>query len=348
MNILALNIGHHASACLLKDGNISFFMEEEKTTHLKTDSFPVCVFTELKEYLKNEEIDFYVITYLKYLDLPNPVHQQFIEVLVNHIPQKHGIKLKREYYTNLDHHLLHASCAFYGSGFNESIVLVSDGGGSQESTEDGFVKQETETVYVASYPANFILKEKLFMTDKDENCSNYSMGVAFQIISEALGYAWHDAGKVMGLAAYGNDNKDIKDFFYKKVNGKGRQWISNDFYYQLAYKKDYREIQNKPFQYKADLAYKLQKQAKERTLDRINDILKENKLNNFILTGGYALNCVNNYEYIKFFPGVNFYFDPLGNDAGTALGAAKYAWHHHTKDRKIRSLTSLYLGNDCS
>ena len=64
------------------------------------------------------------------------------------------------------------------------------------------------------------------------------------------------------------------------------------------------------------------------------------------LTGGYALNCVNNYEYIKAFPNVNFYFDPLSNDGGTSVGAVKYFWHHLTQDKTIRPLESLYLGNN--
>jgi predicted NodU family carbamoyl transferase len=31
---------------------------------------------------------------------------------------------------NHEHHLLHASCAFYNSGFNKAAILVIDGAGS--------------------------------------------------------------------------------------------------------------------------------------------------------------------------------------------------------------------------
>ena len=52
------------------------------------------------------------------------------------------------------------------------------------------------------------------------------------------------------------------------------------------------------------------------------------------------------FEYFSAFPNVNFYFDPLANDAGTSLGAAKYYWHKTTNDKSIRPLKSLYLGHE--
>ena len=43
---------------------------------------------------------------------------------------------------------------------------------------------------------------------------------------------------------------------------------------------------------------------------------------NIVLSGGYALNCVNNYEYVKKFSEKNFFIDPVAHDGGTAIGAA--------------------------
>tara|TARA_R100001163_G_scaffold16914_1_gene15227 strand:- start:4323 stop:5321 length:999 start_codon:yes stop_codon:yes gene_type:complete len=331
MKILAASVGHDSSVCFLENGNISFHMEEEKTTYNKKDPFPMYVFKDLRKYIKGE-IDYYIITHLNLPKL-NP----FVELFENDIPYKNGLKIKQKV-TLTDHHLMHTACSFYNSGFEEALVFVSDGGGN---IIGDYKQQEIESVYIASYPDQFKLIEKLYRT-YDHTNTDYSMGLAFQIVCEMLGYQWHDAGKIMGLSAYGKNNKEIEDFFIK-INNK---WVSNNFYYKGWKERDYEELRNKPFQYKADLAYKIQKQSKERSLDRINDILKKNKLNNFIMTGGYALNCVNNYEYIKAFPNVNFYFDPLSNDGGTSVGAVKYFWHHLTQDKTIRPLESLYLGNN--
>jgi carbamoyltransferase len=64
--------------------------------------------------------------------------------------------------------------------------------------------------------------------------------------------------------------------------------------------------------------------------------------------GGYFLNCVTNYYLQKRFPDIEFYFEPIANDAGTAIGAAKLLWHDLTQDTTIRPFKSLYLGKQYS
>ena len=41
-----------------------------------------------------------------------------------------------------------------------------------------------------------------------------------------------------------------------------------------------------------------------------------------VLSGGYALNCVNNYAYVSKFHTKNFFIDPVAHDGGTSIGAA--------------------------
>jgi predicted NodU family carbamoyl transferase len=43
---------------------------------------------------------------------------------------------------------------------------------------------------------------------------------------------------------------------------------------------------------------------------------------NIVLSGGYSLNCTNNYKYMERFPEVTFFVDPAASDAGTAVGAS--------------------------
>ena len=40
--------------------------------------------------------------------------------------------------------------------------------------------------------------------------------------------------------------------------------------------------------------------------------------------GGYFLNCSNNFKYVKQFPNLNFFVDPVPHDGGTAIGACIY------------------------
>jgi carbamoyltransferase len=48
------------------------------------------------------------------------------------------------------------------------------------------------------------------------------------------------------------------------------------------------------------------------------------KIKNFVLSGGYFLNCSNNFKYIKKYPEFNFFVDPIPHDGGTAIGACIY------------------------
>ena len=47
---------------------------------------------------------------------------------------------------------------------------------------------------------------------------------------------------------------------------------------------------------------------------------------NIVLSGGYSLNCTNNYKYLQAFPEYQFFVDPIPHDGGTAVGAALEEW----------------------
>ena len=67
--------------------------------------------------------------------------------------------------------------------------------------------------------------------------------------------------------------------------------------------------------------------------------------NNIVVSGGYALNCVANYEYLKHLKNKkNIYVEPISHDGGTSLGAAKRLWHKLTKNTVKKPIKNLYLG----
>ena len=57
-NILAINPGHNGSACLLVDGEIKFYIEEERLSRLKYDGNP---FRGMLEAISTHEIHELVI-----------------------------------------------------------------------------------------------------------------------------------------------------------------------------------------------------------------------------------------------------------------------------------------------
>ena len=66
---------------------------------------------------------------------------------------------------------------------------------------------------------------------------------------------------------------------------------------------------------------------------------------NIVLSGGCALNCVANYEYLKHLPeGYKLYVEPISTDAGTAVGMALYNYYDISGSHAINPLKTLYLG----
>jgi len=50
---------------------------------------------------------------------------------------------------------------------------------------------------------------------------------------------------------------------------------------------------------------------------------------NIVLSGGFSLNCTNNYKYLKKFPEHKFFVDPAANDSGTSIGAALFCYNDY-------------------
>jgi carbamoyltransferase len=100
------------------------------------------------------------------------------------------------------------------------------------------------------------------------------------------------------------------------------------------------------FQKQANIAYKLQEETKKYTMSKLQDIIDKYNPKNIVLSGGYFMNCVNNYAYLKAFPEINFFVDPIAFDSGTAIGAAKKVWYNITGDTTVRKFNNLYFGPD--
>jgi carbamoyltransferase len=185
----------------------------------------------------------------------------------------------------------------------------------------------------------------------------------YETITMHLGWSRDEAGKTMGLAPYGKFNPTFPSFFKKNGNPnvfftdpfkpsqhlKGFQetFIDTEKIPQLKLSKDPREWhydESKITDLEKDLAWKVQNDTQQIVGDYIEKAIKETGLKQVCCAGGYFLNCVTNYYLLKRFPDVEFYFEPIANDAGTAIGAAKTVWHDLTQDTTIRPFKSLHLG----
>tara|TARA_R110000782_G_scaffold171492_2_gene263192 strand:+ start:623 stop:2320 length:1698 start_codon:yes stop_codon:yes gene_type:complete len=359
-NILGVNINHNGSAALISNGELVYFLEEERLSKEKRDSSP---FRVMFEILNKYPIDEIVICgtgeKCEFHQLPFVKETPFISLARKFNP---SVKTR---HLNFAHHTTHASCAFYNSGFDKSIVIVVDGAGSfheYSPSKSGF---EGESVYLAEYPDQFTPLLKNYVTtdsggEINQNNSiktklnfnkNIGIGQAYTAITEYFGGGCLDGGKTMGLSSYGRYNKNIPNFL--------KEGKANPLFFTLIPPADsifhptFSNTLNQPplsfnkltiSQEEKDIAWKIQNDSQESLKFIIQESINKLQIKKVCLAGGYILNCVTNYFLKKNFPDVEFYIEPIANDAGVSIGGAKLAWHKNSQETIKRKQTSLYLG----
>ncbi|ATV46241.1 hypothetical protein [Lake Baikal phage Baikal-20-5m-C28] len=344
--IIGLALGHNASTCLLKDGQIVFSVEEERLSRLKGDGAPLLGLLKVLEY--TDKVDYIAVTY--------PCNDRTVleytrEHLYSGMARKLGLidSANSQYFDYMNHHhLTHAACAMYNSVFDTAAIVVIDSAGSEIelSATDEYNKPikayEIESIYnfkddmfspiykkygsqnSQTIPAKYTHNECEIIID-----FNAGIGKAYDAVTDYLGFTLLECGKTMGLSAYGKPNKNIPDFFIHNAD-----WSSiNPALVTPAFKAaarinifKYAYIQEEP---REDVAYKIQQETQEEVLKLLIKASEISGNKNVCLTGGYALNCAANYYYKEKLNelGINLYVEPNSSDAGTSIGAAYLAYH---------------------
>ena len=341
-NILGVTPGHNGSACVLSDGELVYFLEEERLSKLKRDGNP---FRIIHDIISRYKIDELIVAGV---DNQSPPLIHTGEDLYHGILRKHYPNVKYSGATSDRHHLTHSFYSFYNSGFTKAISIVVDGlGSTNEYLPNGkkIKSAEIESIYIHEYPDKYALYNSTQFNYKLKNSisSNYyvfnntiGIGKAYDSISQYLGFGEFEAGKTMGLSSYGKFNPNIPSFLKDKSI---YEYFSKDDT-QFSFIKENILDGYLP----EDIAYKMQEESQQAVGDYIEKVLNDTDIKQVCCAGGYFLNCVANYYLTKRFPDIKFYFEPIANDAGTSIGAAKWAWHSHTQDKTIRPRKSLYHG----
>ena len=125
-----INVGisrsHNSSVALLKDGYIVFYIENERLSRIKYDVFPFSALFKIKDF--TDYIDNICIAGLFGL-VKGCEYWTSFDIYTTFILHLKNVYLKCNLQTHdfgRNHHKMHASCAFYNSGFKEAICIVSD------------------------------------------------------------------------------------------------------------------------------------------------------------------------------------------------------------------------------
>ncbi len=110
-----------------------------------------------------------------------------------------------------------------------------------------------------------------------------------------------------------------------------------------------RKPESKITQKDMDIAKSIQEITEDIMLKMAHHVHKVTGKKNLCLSGGVALNCVANGRILREGPFENIWIQPAAGDAGSALGAALYAWYQYLgnprdADGKKDQMAGAYLG----
>lgn len=214
MYILGISAFYHDSAvCFLKNGEIVFASQEERFSRVKNDSsFPLKSLIAGLEFLNIEltdieEVVFYekpfikferlILTYIK--NFPYGFNQFLKSMLIWSKEKLFQKKLINDYLNEIkkgkkkikfkikfsDHHLSHASSAYFPSSFSDAAIVTADGVGEFATTTIAHAKNN-----------DIVIKKKIDYP--------HSIGLLYSAFTYYLGFKVNsDEYKVMGLAPYG-------------------------------------------------------------------------------------------------------------------------------------------------
>jgi carbamoyltransferase len=329
MKVLALNFNHDCGIVILDNGEITYYRLGERITRVKHDNKIDRLLGNLHEQQLTRKgiYDKVICSNFQHYTITNTDKIQYQEIIFPIADFMNFCDFEISLYS---HHLYHAFSGFHNSGFDESVVITTDGGGSLFGKSlEGHSLQEHTCIFHIKYP-NIILYEFKYLTDLGSvNNSEYeklhvpfeyeisterSFSNRFELKCLELNFSAYDAGKIMGLSQCIGYESEIEP--------KWRKYVKS--------------------------CHQLQSESQEKMLELITKAVERIGCKNVVLSGGYALNCVANYHYLKHLPkDVNLYIDPIPNDSGISLGAAYYHYYERpfVKTNR-RKLENVYLGHE--
>jgi carbamoyltransferase len=222
----------------------------------------------------------------------------------------------------IDHHLAHAAAGFYSSGFDRAAVLVVDGQGEDKSV----------TLYAGHAGDLRLIRDWP---------PSRSLGLLYEAATRYCGFGFLDAGKTMGLAAYGRRPTDplplvwdgdirspvpehceedaVTEFWYRMLSERFGEPQSFAAAHDLGDAAG-ADLASEVARHRPDVAAAAQ-DAIERVLAGLVQYAQDaTSCRNVVLTGGVALNCVANGLLAQQCD--RLFVPPTAHDAGAAMGAA--------------------------
>jgi len=358
VKILAIHDGHNASVCLLDNGEIIYASQEERYTNVKNQGgLPIrCLeFIDITFDLNSiDEIIFVgnsmttsdwtrtsiLHSYKNSDTILNTIKQKIKNntMIYSLYQSKKNIRNKYpEVYFHaktMEHHLCHASTAYFGLGNydDEILVITADG--------DGDLKSATASI---GYKGN--LEEIMSMPTKD------SLGRLYSYITYLYNMVpYEHEYKIMGLAPYCNDKEKIQEC---KLKLKKIIDFSDDNSLQWKYLGKYPSIQNAGKEIK-DIFYNtrfdvmaaaIQEFVEEIVVEWITRLIGHTGIKKVALAGGLFMNVKANMLISEIKELEDIFIFPSCGDESNVFGAVWHRYFQKTKSYPKR-LEHFYFGTE--
>lgn len=356
MYILGISaLYHDSAAALIRDGEIIAAAQEERFTRKKHD--PTIPKHAIEYCLKEGKVDASELHAVVYYDNPLLTTGRFVENLKfagtdskdllnlsfnSLIKEKIWIHdmlsadlgrlgIKDKLYV-AEHHISHAASAFFPSPYKKAAIITVDGVGEYATTTIGYGEDNhIKILQEIDYP--------------------HSLGMLYSAFTYFCGFKVNSGDyKLMGLAPYGEPvyyqlikekiidiksdgsyrlNLEYFDFQY------GRTMTNQKF---AALFKGERRMPEAPItKREMDMAASVQKIVEEVVMlmaYHARNLIGED-VDNLVLAGGVALNCVANGKLHRENIFKNIWIQPAAGDAGGAVGAAMFYYYQYCNNVRI-------------
>ncbi|GGK31823.1 carbamoyltransferase [Streptomyces camponoticapitis] len=349
--------GQDSAAALLVNGTVRAAAAEERFNGLKaTGLFPVAAIHDALQSgdVKPQDLDLVAhgFAYRRPPASEGDGHDFHVRRFEQVYDPELQVRLLEEHFPGVDwaerfrpvpHHLAHAASAYYPSGAGESLILVADGMGENESL----------TVAVGQGSDIEILHTVPVM---------HSLGTFYGAVTLYLGFDFMlDEYKVMGLASFGDRTRYAKDFgdlvvrhpngryaipLLARNRGLAEQESLRGTLRVLAERfGPAREPGTAIEQRHMDIAAAAQAELEACLLHVLVHYQAETGLRTLSFAGGVALNCTANGAVSRsgLFDAVHI--PPGAGDDGTAVGAAMYAAANSQQSTSVARATMPYWGS---
>ena len=355
MHVLGINcFSHDTAACLLGDGRIVAFAEEERFNRERhTKAFPdqAIGFCLQAAGIGVADVDVVAFAHRPGLDLARGMADAFrrrapkrlaVQAYVdgNLLRKEAAFRARWRYRGRIEHvghHDAHAASAFFPSPFETAAVLTLDRGGDFLSTtlQEGRGQRLTRLAEIRNPD---------------------SLGEVYSALTWYLGFQPNaDEGKTMGLAPYGRDKlvPELADLVQQTPDGLFRinlawfsyhregGWLSQQFLERYG---PARVPESAITERHEDLAFAVQDLLEETALHVARTLRQRSGCRDLCLAGGVALNSVMNSRLLKEAGFERIFVQPAASDAGNALGAALWVWHQQLGRPRAETMTHAYFG----